>query len=357
MTDTFSAQTLPAIDCVIIGVNAAATLCPCIESIKTAGYPTDLLRIIYVDGGSTDQSAAIARSMDGVEVIELDLDHPTPGLGRNAGWQHGNAELVQFLDSDTEVDPGWFDCGVRAFKEDIAAVQGYRTEKYPHKNVYHWITSLEWNGRPGEAESFGGDVLIRRSALEDTGGYDPVLVGGEDPELSRQIRLIGWKILQLDVPMTRHDIDMTSGLQYWKRAYRSGYAFAAVTDRFKNQPGDFWKTEYRRILVRGGGAFALTLAGLFLIAAAGLEKLSPTWPGPVLMTAALILLFFPRLFRVSAFMRDMQLPVSQAKVYAWHCSLVILPDFFGVLRFYVGKLLHRPLRNRSRKLATRGNLQ
>ena len=355
MTASSANDQTPHVDCVIIGVNAAATLGACISSIRSSDYPGERVHICYVDGGSTDTSVELARSFEGVEVIELDLDHPTPGKGRNAGWKAGSSPFVQFLDSDTEVTPGWLRKGVAGFTPKIAAVQGLRKEKYPLKNVFHWLTSLEWNGVPGMADSFGGDVMIRRSVLEETGGYDPVLVGGEDPDLSQRIRLAGWEILQLNTIMTRHDIAMTRVGQYWKRAYRSGYAFAAVRDRLKNQPSDFWKVEYKRILVRGGGSILLAAAGLVMLMVGSGPFVS--WTALGLLAAGLGLLVYPRIFRMEAFMKTMDLDLADARLYAWHCSLVVLPDFCGVVRYFWGKWTGRPLRNKGRKLATRGQVQ
>ena len=342
---------LPAIDCVVIGVNAAATLKRCLTSIAAADYPGELLNIIYVDGGSHDASIALAGELENVTVIALQPEYPTPGLGRNAGWRSGKADFVQFLDSDTILDKHWLQKAVAAMEDDVAAVKGNREEMHPDRTVFNWIGSLEWNGVPGDAESFGGDVLVRRMALEQCNGYDEELVGGEDPELSRRMRLQGWRIVQLDEKMTLHDLAMTTVCQYWKRAYRSGYAFGAVIDRFAGSPVPFWQKEFRRIIVRGGGFVGCAMLGV------GCLVVSFFWLGalpPALFFFAmgLLLLFFPRLFRVNSFREDKKITRSQAKVYAWHCSLVVVPDIFGVCRFYLGKILGKPLRNKRNKLAT-----
>lgn len=348
---TMAPEQLPEIDCVVIGVNAQATLHRCLMSIIECDYPQDLLHVIYVDGGSFDNSVKIAEALPNIKTIKLNPEHPTPGLGRNAGWLAGDAPLVQFLDSDTMVDKNWFRNAVTEITPDVAAVNGNRIEMHPEQSVYNWLAALEWNGEPGDAQSFGGDVLVRREVLQETRGYDEEFVGGEDPELSLRIRLAGWRIRQLDVNMTRHDLAMTRVSQYWKRAYRSGYAFAAVRDRHSDKDISFWRSEFRRIVVRGGGFLSLSVLALLVAMVIPLTtyKLSLAL---ALQALALLLLLYPRLFRVQNFMQDKRLNRSQARVYAWHCSLVVLPDILGVARFYLGKLLNRPLRNRRRKLAT-----
>ena len=329
---------------VVIGVNTEKTLGKCIESIKESRYKGGEFHVFYVDGGSADQSVAVARRFHGVRVVEIHPEYPSPGLGRNAGWQAGTSPLVQFLDSDTILDLDWLEKAVAAMSPEVGAVRGNREEVDPNASVYNWIGSLEWNAPQGECDAFGGDALIRRSILEDTGGYDEILVGGEDPELSQRIRLKGWKIIQLAEPMTRHDLAMTKVSQYWRRCFRTGYGFAAVTARFGTATKGFWLHELIRILVRGGGflGFAfLAFSGMFFC----------SW-AMLLLLPGLLLLFFPRIFRVSYFMKDKGLPQDQAKIYALHCSLVVIPEFFGLARFLWGKVTGKPLRNKRSVLGT-----
>lgn len=342
---------LPEVDCVVIGVNAEATLHRCLTSILECNYPQDAIHIVYVDGGSFDDSISIAESLPGIRTVRLNPDHPSPGLGRNAGWKTGGAPLVQFLDSDTVLDKNWLRSAVKEFRPDIGAVAGNRKEMHPEQSVYNWLGSLEWNGGPGDSESFGGDVMVRRQVLEDSGGYDEELVGGEDPELSLRIRSAGWRIKQLDIDMTRHDLAMTRFSQYWKRTYRSGYAFAAVIDKSSEKGTPFWRKEFKRIIMRGGGflGFSFLSASVLLVFSATLQTLLIA---TILFAAALLLLLYPRLCRVKYFMEDKNLERHQARVYAWHCSIVVLPDILGVARFYLGKFFNRPLRNRRKKLAT-----
>ena len=332
------------VDVVIIGVNAEKTLGRCIESVLKSRYAKGRIYVYYVDGGSTDRSIEVARRFSGVKVIEIHPEYPSPGIGRNAGWKAGSSPLVQFLDSDTILDPDWIGKAVEAMNGSVGAVRGNREEINPDASVFNWIGNLEWNAPPGECDAFGGDVLIRRSILEETGGYDEILVGGEDPELSQRIRLKGWKIIQLNEPMTKHDLAMTRFGQYWKRSYRTGYGFAAVTTRFGLASKGFWIHEFVRIIIRGGGFLSLTLLGL----------LGAFWNtiSLALLIPAFLLLFFPRIFRLSYFMRDKNLPEDQAKIYALHCSFIVLPEFLGLVRFFIGHLTGRPLRNKRVALRT-----
>tara|TARA_B100000700_G_scaffold15453_1_gene15244 strand:+ start:5916 stop:6623 length:708 start_codon:yes stop_codon:yes gene_type:complete len=73
-------------------INEAANLQDCIASVERAGAGA----IIVVDGGSTDRSVALARSL-GVEVI---LSSPGRGIQQNAGAERAQTPLLCFLHAD-----------------------------------------------------------------------------------------------------------------------------------------------------------------------------------------------------------------------------------------------------------------
>jgi glycosyltransferase involved in cell wall biosynthesis len=325
--------TLPMIDVVVIGLNSQKTLAPCIGSIQRSQYPQSKLTIVYVDGGSSDSSVTVARGL-GCAVIEVESDTPTPGRQRNAGWRYGNAPYVQFLDSDTVLDPAWLGKAISAIAaEGVGAVMGDRREMRPDDSAFNRIGDLEWNARPGEAECFGGDVLVSRAALEATEGYDPDLIAGEDPELSYRVRKAGCKILKLASPMTGHDLAMYTFKQYWKRSFRSGHAFAEI----HSMHPDFWRAEVCRV----------TLRAVPILLATALLPLGWRYPAMLLAwIAGATLLLRPRIMLVERFKTEFAIDGKAARLYAWHASLVVVPQFFGMARFYIGKALSRPLTNK-----------
>lgn len=329
------------IDVIIIGLNAEKTLKNCIESIYKTSYEIKDINIVYVDGGSTDESVNIAKEMN-VETLELNLEYPTPGKQRNEGWKAGKSEFVQFLDSDTELDKNWLIHAIKIMEdEEVGAVFGDRIEKYPEKSIFNFIGNLEWNTKSGEADFFGGDVLVKRKVLEKTGGYRDNLIAGEDPECAHRIRKMGYKLIKLDCLMTKHDLAMYKIKQYWKRAYRTGYAYAEVNSIHN----EVWKRDLKRILIRGGGAITLILSGI-LLGAINHRILA----GIVSMLVGFLLLIRPRLTLKKYFMKEMKILECEAIIYSWHASFVVIPQFFGFLRYYFGKKIKKPLRNKANKL-------
>ncbi|MBX7105258.1 MAG: glycosyltransferase [Gemmataceae bacterium] len=229
---------------VIIGRNEGERLLRCLDSLGS-GRPT-----VYVDSGSTDGSVAAARAR-GVEVVELDLSIPfTAARARNAGWHRlgslaPDADYVQFVDGDCEVDAGWIDSATSYLdaNADVVVVCGRRRERFPERSVYNRLCDLEWDTPIGEADACGGDALMRLDALRAVDGYRESMIAGEEPELCGRLRAGGGRIVRLDAEMTRHDAAMTSFRQWWTRAVRAGHAYAEGDSLTRGLSRGLWRRE------------------------------------------------------------------------------------------------------------------
>ena len=100
----------PDIGAVVIGRNEGARLIACLDAL--AGQ---VARVVYVDSGSTDGSVQAARER-GAVIVDLDLSQPfTAARARNAGLAAlgDDLALVQFVDGDCVIQPGWLDTARR----------------------------------------------------------------------------------------------------------------------------------------------------------------------------------------------------------------------------------------------------
>jgi GT2 family glycosyltransferase len=262
---------------VVIGRNEGARLLACLASLRDRA---DLGRIVYVDSGSTDGSVAAARAA-GAEVVILDTAQPfTAARARNAGIARlaaGEAPaLVQFLDGDCTLDPGWLPLAL-AFLDGaprVAVVCGRRRERHPEASVYNRLCDAEWDTPPGEAAACGGDALIRWQALEEVGGYNPGLIAGEEPEMCLRMRRKGWRIWRLDAEMTLHDAAMTRLGQFWKRMRRGGFAAAEGAAMYGRGPERHGVGTVRRALLWAVALPLALLAGILALGPAALWGLA-----------------------------------------------------------------------------------
>lgn len=265
---------------VIIGRNEGARLARCLDAVPGGSA------VVYVDSGSTDGSSALARAR-GATVVALDLAQPfTAARARNTGFAEvrslqPDVELVQFLDGDCELVPGWLEEGARLLRADarMAAVSGRVRERERERSRYNRLCDLEWRAAPGPALMVGGNAMMRAAAFHQAGGFDPDLIAGEEPELCVRLRRDGWGIFRTDRDMVLHDAAMTRFGQWWRRAVRAGWAFAEGAARHGAPPERHWVRERNSIafwgLVVPGLALALAwpTRGASLLLLAGLPAL------------------------------------------------------------------------------------
>ncbi|HEV2275799.1 MAG TPA: glycosyltransferase family 2 protein, partial [Acidobacteriaceae bacterium] len=194
------------------------------------------------------------------------------------------------------------------------------------RSIYNRVLDLDWVIRPGWTEFCGGDVVMRRSALDRAGGYDASLIAGEEPELCRRLRALGYRILHIDRPMTGHDLEMTRWSQYWRRATRAGHAYAEVSRRFRASADPFWIAESRGNWLRGG-FWILSLA-------AAVVALART-PIPLAVWISLAGLLAMR----SAWKNRWKAPGKPGLLLAYgvHSHLQQLPIFLGQLKYVLNR--------------------
>ena len=224
--DTQRAWAFPNLGVVVIGRNEGLRLIGCFDSLPNAP-------VVYVDSGSTDGSVAAARQRH-VEVVELDLGIPfTAARARNAGFAQltrtcPDLKYVQFVDGDCQLLTGWTTSAL-AFLEsrpDVAAVCGRLRERYPERSVYNWLCDKEWDRPSGEVRSCAGNVMMRVLALRNVNGFREDVIAAEEDELCVRLRAAKWRIWRLSDAMAVHDAAMLHFRQWWRRAFRAGYAFA-----------------------------------------------------------------------------------------------------------------------------------
>ncbi|MCA1788557.1 MAG: glycosyltransferase [Thioalkalivibrio sp.] len=258
----------PVISVVVIGRNEGERLVRCLRSVQAADTGGKTVELIYVDSNSTDGSPERAQRL-GARVLRVQPTRPSAAIGRNAGWRAATGSHVLFLDGDTLLDRGFLPVAMQEIQtsSEIGVVWGHRREIAPSASLYNRVLDLDWIYPPGDTEFCGGDALFQRAALERSGGFDDTLIAGEEPELCARLRAMGYRIRHIDVPMTGHDLAITHWRQYWRRAERTGHAYAEVSARFADTTSPLWSRESRRNLSHGGVVVGgLTVIPLALLA-------------------------------------------------------------------------------------------
>jgi GT2 family glycosyltransferase len=311
----------------VVGRNEGERLKVCLRSL--AGQAE---RIVYVDSGSTDGSLESAQAW-GAAVVALEPPF-TAARARNAGLERLRAmypeiQFVQFLDGDCELRAGWLHAGASALARDsgLAVVSGRLRESFPEASIYNRLCDLEWDRPAGPAESSGGIAMMRITAFAEVKGFRPDLIAGEEPDLCFRLRQRGYRILRLEAEMALHDAAMLHFGQWWRRARRSGYAYAEGAARHRHEPGRFWQRESRRIAFWG-----LALPGL----AIGLSI--PTFGLSLALLAGYPALGW-RIYRAS---RKQGRSPAEARLYSQFCVLGKLPEGLGLAEYCLRRLARSP---------------
>lgn len=181
----------PLISVVIPTYNRAEFISSAIDSVLSQTHRN--LELIIVDDGSTDNTEKIVNKYDSVRYIKIN-NHGV-GYARNIGIKASKGEYIAFLDSDDMWSCNKLELQLSHYLEHpdagiIVGSCGYidkNGNKIGSKDISPPVISNE------EMEIFmaipGGpcNVLIKKSILDDIGGFDTSLLRSEDRDLWMRI--------------------------------------------------------------------------------------------------------------------------------------------------------------------------
>jgi glycosyltransferase involved in cell wall biosynthesis len=183
------------IDTSVATKNSARTITRCIKAILE-NIP--VRRLIVVDGGSTDDTVAIARSL-GADVI---VNRGLLGSVRYSQAQQCSSEWVAIIDSDVYVYPAWWPEVSRYREPDVGmilAIGDSPTDRLPIYEEY----------MKHMASRFGSiafsNTLVRRELILSCSELLNNIHAGEDTVFGRYLGRIGMRIVTVQKRLVYHD--------------------------------------------------------------------------------------------------------------------------------------------------------
>jgi glycosyltransferase involved in cell wall biosynthesis len=162
--------------------------------------------LIVVDNGSTDDTAAVARSFSapGLAVRYVLEVRRGKGHAYNAGIAAARGRVLLFSDDDMRFPRDWIEgmCAPIFAAEAEAVAGGIRIAKHLERS---WMQEMHRLFVGGETSSLndknfelqGGSMAIARSVLEKVPAFDPELGPGAETGLwSGEETLFSWQVLQ-----------------------------------------------------------------------------------------------------------------------------------------------------------------
>lgn len=190
------------VDVVVVmpAYNAARFVREAIQSVLEQTLHT--LALVVVDDGSTDDTLAIARSVDDPRVLVLTGANRGPSHARNLGIAAPiSSRYVAFIDADDLWDPSKLavQTAFLAANPDVLAAGSYMrygSSSGKHLGTTGQTISREQVAKIGRSEMFPfvlSSLVVTRAALDQAGGFDEVLGrhGAEDLDLYARLARLG----------------------------------------------------------------------------------------------------------------------------------------------------------------------
>jgi glycosyltransferase involved in cell wall biosynthesis len=181
----------PLVTLVVAVYNGEAYLREALESAVAQDF--EPYEVVVVDDGSTDGTAAIARSFP---VRYLYQENQGPSAARNAGLAEARGELIAFLDGDDVIPPTKLAVQTAYLREhaETGCVLGRNEWIFEEGSDPSWLTRDPLYGELGGIQP--GTALVRKPVLEEVGGFDSTYRYWEFQNLFVRMREHG---VQIDV--------------------------------------------------------------------------------------------------------------------------------------------------------------
>jgi cellulose synthase/poly-beta-1,6-N-acetylglucosamine synthase-like glycosyltransferase len=202
---------------VIATFNRADLLDDCLAHLSKQAF-AEGDDVIIADNGSTDHTAAVvSRHARRFPTLLTRLVVPTPGKSHavSAALQSARGDVVALTDDDVRVEKDWLVNLKRRFADPQTALAGGPVAPRWERPAPPWlrVTARQRLGAPlglldyGNSEArlgprtlLGANMAVRRSVLQQLGGYAPhlgklrgTLLSGEDHELCQRIQAAGYE--------------------------------------------------------------------------------------------------------------------------------------------------------------------
>lgn len=191
----------PRVSVFIPAHNEAQQIQQTVTAVMNSDYSN--FDVTVIDDGSTDNTAAMARQIEGVHVIQL-KNNRGKAFGLNQALKSTRAEIVVCIDADTIVEEYSIKYLIQKFADpDIAGVTG-NPQIRSHKGFLRKLQTMEYatiisvikraEALLGGLYTVSGAICaFRRGVLERTGGWN-IATQTEDIDMSWRLQKMGCHI-------------------------------------------------------------------------------------------------------------------------------------------------------------------
>ena len=255
---------MPTVSVVIPLYNAADTIVKAVES-ALAQTLSDI-EVIVVDDGSTDTSLSTVGALDDSRLRVLSFDNAGAPAARNRGIAAAHSDLIALLDADDYWQPEKLVDQVAALAQHPEAALAYSWSDYVDQQGDYMCPGKR-DVVKGDPESTyakllvsnflenGSTPLIRKSALDEVGGFDESLPSAQDLDLYLKIAA---RYAFVTIPKVQVYYRITTGSitsKLLEHEHRTVHfverTFAQAPSQFQHLKARSYAQLYRYLMLRG----------------------------------------------------------------------------------------------------------
>ena len=183
----------------------------CLEALIRQNYQADLLEIIVVDDGSTDETPGIlaeyAKNYPFVHVIRNGQDNTGKKSALHVGIQNSQSEILMFTDADCLPQPDWVSAMIRNFQPETGIVVGFSPVIDPANSLLgkallldsmaSGIVAAGAIANKSAITCAGRNLAYRRAVYDQVNGFQKIarsVSGDDDLFLQLAHKETDWKI-------------------------------------------------------------------------------------------------------------------------------------------------------------------
>lgn len=184
---------MPKISVIIPAYNAEKTIKKTIESVLNQTF-TDI-EIIVINSSSLDLTQDVVNNIQDNRIGIFTYPKANVAVNRNRGLKYASGEYLSFLDADDLWTPDKLQCQYEALQLNPDAAVAYSLTDAIDEND-KFLRKFSHDIRTGDVYSnlllanfvgSGSNILVRKSALEEVGGFDESLTNAHIIDISLKL--------------------------------------------------------------------------------------------------------------------------------------------------------------------------
>jgi cellulose synthase/poly-beta-1,6-N-acetylglucosamine synthase-like glycosyltransferase len=215
-------DSLPGVSIIVPTLNSGSTIDDCLRSILDLDYPKQLLEVIVIDGGSTDDTIKIAQG----HPVKLVYSQLNPPAAYNLVMKDIEFPIIGLIDSDAKVEKQWLRKLVKLLDDPKVAGASGTVDTWNKDKLVPRVIGYELISRyrrlPNTVERVATmNLLLKKNIITEIGNFDEALPTQYDTDIGARLAQAGYKIAFNAEAMCYHFHRPTLG-SFFKQQYKYG---------------------------------------------------------------------------------------------------------------------------------------